>query len=172
MVNHTRVMNPDFLCCSPYYGHKQAGQQHKVIKQTETNTCSQICHATSTLTTHSKTTSNTTKNYINFKVQFSLLHGASQNWFIWLQVKMNYIHTKIQGGSNMTGTNCDLFTHKYSQSYLNHLVPWHIAQKYLPLKGKTNASVQGNMLHTILASRRIMYNIQPVQMVCNQEYKF
>jgi hypothetical protein len=28
----------------------------------------------------------------------------------------------IQGGSNMTGTNCDLFTHKQSRSYLNHLV--------------------------------------------------
>jgi hypothetical protein len=29
---------------------------------------------------------------------------------------------KVQGGSNMTGTNCDLFTHKQSRSYLNHLV--------------------------------------------------
>jgi hypothetical protein len=29
---------------------------------------------------------------------------------------------KIKGGSNMTGTNCDLFTHKSSWSYLNHLV--------------------------------------------------
>jgi hypothetical protein len=28
----------------------------------------------------------------------------------------------IRGGSNMTGTNCDLFTHKSSRSYLNHLV--------------------------------------------------
>jgi hypothetical protein len=28
----------------------------------------------------------------------------------------------IQGGSNMTETNCDLFTHKSSRSYLNHLV--------------------------------------------------
>jgi hypothetical protein len=28
----------------------------------------------------------------------------------------------IQGGSNMTGTNCHLFTHKSSRSYLNHLV--------------------------------------------------
>jgi hypothetical protein len=27
----------------------------------------------------------------------------------------------VQGGSNMTGTNCDLFTHKQSRSYLNHL---------------------------------------------------
>jgi hypothetical protein len=27
----------------------------------------------------------------------------------------------IQGGSNMTGTNCDLFTHNQSRSYLNHL---------------------------------------------------
>jgi hypothetical protein len=28
----------------------------------------------------------------------------------------------IKGGSNMTGTNCDLFTQKSSRSYLNHLV--------------------------------------------------
>jgi preprotein translocase subunit SecG len=28
----------------------------------------------------------------------------------------------IQGGSNITGTNCDLFTHNQSRSYLNHLV--------------------------------------------------
>jgi hypothetical protein len=28
----------------------------------------------------------------------------------------------VKGGSNMTGTNCDLFTHKSSRSYLNHLV--------------------------------------------------
>jgi hypothetical protein len=28
----------------------------------------------------------------------------------------------VQGGSNMTGTNCDFFTHKSSRSYLNHLV--------------------------------------------------
>jgi hypothetical protein len=28
----------------------------------------------------------------------------------------------VQGGSNMTGTNCDLFAHKSSRSYLNHLV--------------------------------------------------
>ena len=28
----------------------------------------------------------------------------------------------VQGRSNMTGTNCGLFTHKSSRSYLNHLV--------------------------------------------------
>jgi hypothetical protein len=28
----------------------------------------------------------------------------------------------LQGGSNMTVTNCDLFTHNQSRSYLNHLV--------------------------------------------------
>jgi hypothetical protein len=28
----------------------------------------------------------------------------------------------VQSGSNMTGTNCDLFTHNQSLSYLNHLV--------------------------------------------------
>jgi hypothetical protein len=33
-----------------------------------------------------------------------------------------YCADNVQGGSNMTGTNCDLFTHKYSRSYLNHLV--------------------------------------------------
>ena len=33
-----------------------------------------------------------------------------------------FICGHIQGGSNMTGTNCDLFTHKQSRSYLNHLV--------------------------------------------------
>jgi hypothetical protein len=28
----------------------------------------------------------------------------------------------LQGGSNMSGTNCILFTHNQSRSYLNHLV--------------------------------------------------
>jgi hypothetical protein len=32
----------------------------------------------------------------------------------------------IQGGSNMTGTNCDLFTHGLSWSYLNHLLLVHL----------------------------------------------
>ena len=31
-------------------------------------------------------------------------------------------HVKLQGGSNMTGTNCDLFRHNQSRLYLNHLV--------------------------------------------------
>jgi hypothetical protein len=33
---------------------------------------------------------------------------------------------ELQGGWNMTGTNCDLFTHKSSRSYLNHLVYWQM----------------------------------------------
>jgi hypothetical protein len=44
------------------------------------------------------------------------------------------VKSHIQGGSNMTGTNCDLFTHNESRSYLNHLVqcralpwPWEFA---------------------------------------------
>jgi hypothetical protein len=37
----------------------------------------------------------------------------------------------MQGGSNMTGTNCDLFTHNQSRSYLNHLVP--AERPFLPL---------------------------------------
>jgi hypothetical protein len=32
----------------------------------------------------------------------------------------------VQGGSNITGTNCDLFTHNESRSYLNHLVQCHL----------------------------------------------
>jgi hypothetical protein len=32
------------------------------------------------------------------------------------------VEEEIQGGSDMTGTNCDLFTHNQSRSYLNHLV--------------------------------------------------
>jgi hypothetical protein len=40
--------------------------------------------------------------------------------------KRKYTYNKeynvIQGGSNMTETNCDLFTHNQSRSYLNHLV--------------------------------------------------
>jgi hypothetical protein len=40
--------------------------------------------------------------------------------------KTQPVSRKIQDGSNMTGTNCDLFTHKSSRSYLNHLVFWRI----------------------------------------------
>ena len=36
--------------------------------------------------------------------------------------RCNATQSDIQGGSNMTATNCDLFTHKSSRSYLNHLV--------------------------------------------------
>jgi hypothetical protein len=45
----------------------------------------------------------------------------------------------IQGGSNMTGTNCDLFTHKSSRSYLNHLVfhSFIILVQYTQLHFKT-----------------------------------
>jgi hypothetical protein len=34
----------------------------------------------------------------------------------------NQMTGNVQGGSNMTGRNCDLFTHNQSRSYLNHLV--------------------------------------------------
>jgi hypothetical protein len=38
------------------------------------------------------------------------------------ELHVSLTHTVIQGGSDMTGTNCDLFTHSQSRSYLNHLV--------------------------------------------------
>jgi hypothetical protein len=34
----------------------------------------------------------------------------------------NRIPKRVLGGSNMTRTDCGLFTHKQSRSYLNHLV--------------------------------------------------
>ena len=37
-------------------------------------------------------------------------------------ILLHFIALILQGGLNMTGTNCDLFTHKSSRSYLNHLV--------------------------------------------------
>ena len=35
---------------------------------------------------------------------------------------LSFSRMLVQGGSNMTGTKCDLFTHRSSRSYLNHLV--------------------------------------------------
>ena len=52
---------------------------------------------------------------------------------------VNFIHEDaytvtavLQGGSNMTGTNCNLFTHNQSQSYFNHLVKgWRLKKNSL-----------------------------------------
>ena len=38
------------------------------------------------------------------------------------ETDIKIISGHIQGGSNMTGTNFDLFTHNQSRSYLNHPV--------------------------------------------------
>jgi hypothetical protein len=46
-------------------------------------------------------------------IRLGLLSPETNSQFVW---------GMVQGGSNMTGTNCDLFTHKSSQSYFNHLV--------------------------------------------------
>jgi hypothetical protein len=48
----------------------------------------------------------------------------------------------LQGGSNMTGTNCDLFTHKSSRSYLNHLVYWVLYSSW----GRQNRLLDVNKL--------------------------
>jgi len=42
---------------------------------------------------------------------------------------MQYQHIVLQGGSNMTGTDCLQFTHKKSRSYLDHLVLFRRVQK-------------------------------------------
>jgi hypothetical protein len=43
------------------------------------------------------------------------------------------IQRDIQGGSNMTGTDCVLFTHKSSRSYLNYLVYVHRSSRKVPV---------------------------------------
>jgi hypothetical protein len=50
-----------------------------------------------------------------------------QNYLVYGLFLSSDIKTKakilnVQGGSNITGTSCDLFTHNQSRSYLNHLV--------------------------------------------------
>ena len=61
---------------------------------------------------------------VTFHIWTPFLHPQ-----LWLCVLSSVLQTvllnlklQLQGGSNMTGTNCDLFTHKSSRSYLNHLV--------------------------------------------------
>jgi hypothetical protein len=43
-------------------------------------------------------------------------------------IDSSFLLSFLQGGSNMTRTNCGLFTHKSSRSYLNHLVQMNICQ--------------------------------------------
>jgi hypothetical protein len=49
-------------------------------------------------------------------------YKRKSNLQTWAEENMKTALEEIQGGSNMTGTNCDLFTNKSSRSYLNHLV--------------------------------------------------
>jgi hypothetical protein len=58
--------------------------------------------------------------------------------------------TLLQGGSNMTGTNYDLFTHKQSRSYLNHLVPGYRDLKFK--SGLLYRLVAGHLPGNLLAS--------------------
>ena len=50
--------------------------------------------------------------------QTSILYSVR---FFWKSCSL-LDNVEIQCSSNMTGTNCDLFTHNQSRSYLNHLV--------------------------------------------------
>ena len=58
---------------------------------------------------------------IEHKMSFFFLYNFCLKYFVLSSIEWDII-VNIQGGSNMTGTNCDLFTHKSSRSYLNHLV--------------------------------------------------
>jgi hypothetical protein len=55
--------------------------------------------------------------YIHETTHVSAVYSVAA--ILWLQFM---VHVMLQVGSNMTGTNCDLFTHKQSRSYLNYLV--------------------------------------------------
>jgi hypothetical protein len=77
-----------------------------------------------TLNTHLSPISKFKKNWSYTSTNFSRLTRL---------VEWRALMFYIQGGSNMTGTNCDLFTHKSSRSYLNHLVQCydlHVRQFY------------------------------------------
>jgi hypothetical protein len=63
------------------------------------------------------------KKLLNIKCV--LIFSTSFLWnetFLILRRIQRDIAIYVQGGLNMTGTNCDLFTHNQSRSYLNHLV--------------------------------------------------
>jgi hypothetical protein len=73
-------------------------------------------------------------------------------------------HVDIQGGSNMTGTNCDLFTHKSYRSYFNHLV-----QQNTP-RVSSDASITSLFLEFIASQKacnKIYVNIFAVSMYSN-----
>jgi hypothetical protein len=62
-----------------------------------------------------------------------------------------------QGGSNMTGTNCDLFTHNQSRSYLNHLVfhssfeiTYSVYFEYFHFRCQLNAHTVCTTVHSLL----------------------
>jgi hypothetical protein len=67
-----------------------------------------------------------------------------------------HVQPYIQGSSNMTGTNCDLFTHNQSRSYLNHLKQTHsraslISLHWLTMKDATTFETWVNSLPIVTA---------------------
>jgi hypothetical protein len=59
------------------------------------------------------------------------------------------IFTFIQGGSNMTGTNCDLFTHSQSRSYLNHLVT--VSLIFFRVRSVSDETYKGNKTEVLFS---------------------
>ena len=53
---------------------------------------------------------------------FADLARRSAGFVVQVCFLISYGHAIVQGGSNMTGRNCDLFTHNQFRSHLNHLV--------------------------------------------------
>jgi hypothetical protein len=62
-----------------------------------------------------------------FRLIFEILNSLNHKTLVSgiycdLEKAFDRVSNEVQGGSNMTRTNCDLFTNKSSRSYLNHLV--------------------------------------------------
>ena len=57
----------------------------------------------------------------------------------------------------MTGTNCDLFTHNQSRSYLNHLVQPHFPSQNLA-GGSASYVSQHNLLYLLHRGRHLIVN--------------
>jgi hypothetical protein len=62
------------------------------------------------------------ENRVKNKIFWAYMGRRKRTVKIFMILLATGIIREIQDGSNMTGTNCDLFTHKQSRSYLNHLV--------------------------------------------------
>ena len=111
------VLNPQrilFLCFNRFvYGSETVQYRARCSKITDQKNLL----TTTTITVLSCTSHTTVQKCFNYIL---IIRFSTARLFSELLISTRGY--EIQGGSNMTGTNCDLFTHNQSRSYLNHLV--------------------------------------------------